>query len=56
LYLYLQGILLKANGEQTEAPLIEALTLLSTLSEGWKQVEAWKQVPDANRRELTAAA
>jgi flagellar protein FliS len=50
LYLYLQGILLKANGEQTDAPLVEALTLLSTLS------DAWKQVPDANRRELTAAA
>jgi flagellar protein FliS len=50
LYLYLQGILLKANGEQTDEPLAEAVTLLTTLS------DAWKQVPDANRRELAAVA
>jgi flagellar protein FliS len=50
LYLYLQSILLKANGEQTDEPLGEALTLLTTLA------EAWKQVPDSNRRELAAVA
>lgn len=48
LYLYIQGLLLQANCEQTDQPLAEAQALLGTLS------EAWKQVPD--RRAEAAAA
>lgn len=38
LYFYMQEILLKANGQQSDEPLAEALNLLTTLSEAWKQV------------------
>ena len=48
LYLYIQGLLLTANCEQTDQPLAEAQALLGTLS------EAWKQVPDL-RAEAAAA-
>ena len=50
LYLYLQGLLLKANCEQTDPPLEEALKLLNTLA------EAWKQVPDQQPKEAAAIA
>ena len=36
LYDYLQHLILKANSEQIELPLIEAATLLGTLLEGWE--------------------
>ena len=48
LYLYIQGLLLAANCDQTDQPLAEAQALLGTLS------EAWKQVPDL-RAEAAAA-
>lgn len=35
LYAYLQSRLLEANAQQTEPPLAEVETLLSTLLEGW---------------------
>ena len=50
LYLYVQGLLLKANCEQIEGPLAEAQLLLGTLA------EAWKQVPDLQPRTAAALA
>ena len=50
LYLYMQGLLLKANCEQVDEPLAEALGLLTTLA------DAWKRVPDINWQESAANA
>ena len=50
LYLYMQGLLLKANCEQIDEPLAETLALLHTLA------EAWKQVLDVQAREGAAIA
>jgi flagellar protein FliS len=38
LYLYMQRLLLEANFAQTDPPLAEVLSLLSTLAEGWNGV------------------
>jgi flagellar protein FliS len=38
LYSYIQRRLLEANLQQTDAPLAEALGLLSTLAEGWNAI------------------
>ena len=50
LYLYVQGLLLRANCEQIEEPLAEAQLLLGTLA------EAWKQVPDLQPQTTAARA
>ena len=50
LYLYVQGLLLRANCEQIEEPLAEAQLLLGTLA------EAWKQVPDLQPQTAAALA
>jgi flagellar protein FliS len=46
LYDYVQRLILKANFEQTDAPLAEAERLLTTLLEGWENcrpvVEPWQ--------------
>jgi flagellar protein FliS len=38
LYVYMQQRLVEANSNQTDAPLTEVLTLLTTLSEAWDAV------------------
>jgi len=45
LYEYLLTLLIRANSEQREAPLIEAARLLSTLLEGWSSYA----LPEAER-------
>src|SRR5947208_2002799 len=50
LYLYMQGLLLKANCDQIDEPLAETLALLHTLA------EAWKQVPDLHAGQAAAIA
>jgi flagellar protein FliS len=39
LYAYVGRLLIRANAEQAEPPLVEAERLLSTLLEGWKACE-----------------
>jgi flagellar protein FliS len=40
LYLYIQRRLLEANVQQADEPLVEVLSLLSTLAEGWNGVRS----------------
>jgi flagellar protein FliS len=40
LYLYIQRLLLESNMKQTDPPLMEALSLLSTLVEGWNGIKS----------------
>ena len=47
LYDYILKRLLDANLQQSDAPLAEVLTLLSTLAEGWAQTRVPSEVPDA---------
>lgn len=37
LYVYIQGLLLRAQAEQSESPLLEARSLLVTLLPAWRQ-------------------
>jgi flagellar protein FliS len=45
LYTYIQARLLEANMQQTDAPLAEALALLTTLAEGWSSVPDVAETP-----------
>ncbi len=45
LYDYVQRLLLKANFEQADAPMAEAVSLLETLLDAWKQVAAAAAAP-----------
>jgi flagellar protein FliS len=40
LYLYMQRLLLEANHAQTDAPLAEVLSLLTTLADGWSGISS----------------
>lgn len=47
LYFYIQERVLKANMNQTDAPLAEVLGLLTTLSEAWNAVPSSAEASDA---------
>lgn len=49
LYDYMQRRLLEANMQQTDAPLLEVLGLLSTLSEAWAGVRIQEAQPAAEK-------
>ena len=49
MYDYLQRLILKANFEQIEAPLVEAEQLLTTLLDAWEKCRSSvEEVPDAD--------
>ncbi|HWE49143.1 MAG TPA: flagellar export chaperone FliS [Bryobacteraceae bacterium] len=50
LYLYMQRLLLEANFKQTDAPLAETISLLSTLSDGWTGVMLQSARTESNDR------
>jgi flagellar protein FliS len=49
LYAYVRGLLIRANSEQSEAPLAEAEKLLTTLLEGWMTCQPPRQPEDFRR-------